>query len=210
MQTSEANKASPIYIGLTGRAGAGKDTVAVHIENLLFAHFFIDAESTALAHPIRLAVIDLFGLQWKQLGDRTLKEEVIHEYQLSPRQIMQKFGSAMRAEFGDDIFTRAADKYLSANLHRCEVHIITDIRYQNEAEWLLAKPNSILIQIVRPGNTDGTSHNHESEKGIDLTALGCYDRIHLLNNDGTLNNLRILVEQLVTKLYGSKSPVEVK
>lgn len=209
MSLPSNNKSNPVYIGLTGRAGAGKDTVAVYLENAIYELLDKEAESFALASVLKNGVSATFNIPFKYMVDRKLKEQFAPGYFMSPREMMQRFGSAMRKEFGNTVFINVLDAELNDALGMIDVAIITDIRYQNEAEWLLAKPDSVLIVIDRPGNTDGTIHQHESEKGIDLTALKCFDRIHSLNNDSDLHNLKALVEQLAAKLYRS-TPVETK
>lgn len=209
MSLPSNNKSNPVYIGLTGRAGAGKDTVAVYLENAIYELTGLPAESFALAGVLKNGVSATFNILYKHMVDRQLKEQVHPDYSMSPREMMQRFGSAMRKEFGNTVFINVLDLEINNAFGMIDVAIVTDIRYQNEAEWLLAKPDSVLIIIDRPGNTDGTVHQHESEKGIDLTALKCFDRIHFLNNDSDLHNLKALVEQLAAKLYRS-TPVEVK
>lgn len=170
-----------MLIGIHGRAGAGKDTIA----KMLPAKYY----PIPLARDLKECASVLFGVavfnQAKELPSPKLLGH-------SPRYIYQTLGTAIRKSFGEDIFCKLHD------LHPREGdQVIPDIRYQNEAKWLLSKPDSILIVVTRPGDSIPLS-DHASEAGLDIPDLLCPDRIYHICNDGTLEDLRIKVEKLAT------------
>lgn len=191
------------YIGITGRAGAGKDTAAAIMADYL-AHRIKRCSVDVLPLALRLkqAVKSLFMISTYQMENRSHKEAVLENYDLAPRQLLQKLGSAIRTEFGEDIFTKLVDIAVSAEqtLSPIGIIIVPDIRYQNEAKWLLSKPNSMLVVITRGGDEAGTKFAHASEDGIDLMDLMSPDKIYHVDNNGSLQDFEYLVERLAAKV----------
>jgi hypothetical protein len=173
------------------------------LDKELYYQFRLASYVTALASPLKAAASKLFSdISISKFTLRQFKEEVIPGYNLSPRQILQKLGTGIRDQFGAGIFTKLCDanlQYLAGEVEE-GCFILTDIRYQNEAEWLLSKENSVLIAMTRPGDVDATKHNHSSEEGIDFMDLKCPDRIYHVLNTGTLDELRELAASLAAKV----------
>lgn len=113
----------------------------------------------------------------KQLKKGNL--EVILNYYLSVRQILQCFGTdVMRKFFGDKLWINITLSDNDNNL------IIADQRFITENEFVQEK-EAIIIHIVRPGIEAG---NHPSEKElVKLYQKKQYD--YLINNDGSLKDL---------------------
>ena len=74
-------------IGLTGRAGCGKDTIASF---LCEAHGFVQI---ALADPLRDGLKAMLGVTDEQLHRRDLKEAPIDWIGRSPRELLQTLGT---------------------------------------------------------------------------------------------------------------------
>ncbi len=167
----------PTLIGVHGPINGGKDTVANHI----ISKFGIrrpSAENScnrfeskyrryAFAKPIKEACKILFGFTQDQIEDRVLKETIDPFWGFSPRKMMQLLGT----EFGrdmlrKDIWIRRAELEVRNNLLNELGTIITDVRFENEAEWLRAQPNSMLIYLIVPGLVRDEKYQHASEAGI--------------------------------------------
>lgn len=105
--------------------------------------------------------------------------DIILQYKLSVRQILQCFGTdVMRRFFGDKLWINIT---LAQDIDNM---IISDQRFMIENETV-RENNSFIIHITRPGCEAG---NHPSEK--ELTKL--YQRKQydvLIENDGTLEDL---------------------
>ena len=130
-------------IGLTGRAGCGKDTVA---NFLMETHGFVQI---ALADPLRDGLNAMLGITSEQVYRRDLKEAPIDWIGLSPRQLMQTLGTEWgRNHVAPDIWLRVAarriEKYRQAKpcLHIAGI-VVSDIRFENEAEWLRAQGGKV-------------------------------------------------------------------
>lgn len=152
----------PILIGLIGRAGAGKTTVANHLE----AEWAF--EPIAFADPILAMTLALFtdagvGAEWAT--ERAFKDQPTPGLGVSYRRIAQTLGTEWgRQIMGSDFWLRvAAHKVQQARLHQASV-VISDVRFPNEAQWLLEQ-GGLLVRVTRPGlppmPADAASHTSE-------------------------------------------------
>lgn len=178
-------------IGLVGRAGTGKDTVA----GLLAYHYGFLQD--AFADPIRAMVRTM--LRGHQLPEAALslrehKEAPLAHIGVSPRVLMQQLGEAWRRA-DQDIWVKLLA--LRCGLHAesaCPVHdriVVSDVRYRNEASWIRQRGGK-LLRIIRDDAEPVAAHESEQQFGYvacDATIL----------NDGALNDLpRKLDEALHT------------
>lgn len=180
-------------IGITGKAGSGKDTVSAH---LVDKHHFV---RYALAGPIKKAMCAAFSLSEGVFEDREMKEATIDWLGYSPRRLAQLFGTEFgRKIIGDDVWLRVAQRTLDwcvANFSGTFLGVvISDIRYDNEAEWVRKNGGEVWL-IDRPGIHPVASHS--SEAGVSAALVDRY-----LPNMGTLDDIKTVVdrlESLVTK-----------
>ena len=163
-------------IGLLGKKGSGKDTLADYLVNTKgFVKY-------SFAKPVKDISKILFNLSEEQLYGN-LKETIDDKIGLSPRVIFQRLGT----EFGQDliyklfpelkikkkyIWLRLFDIFLEKNKDKNIV--IADVRFVHEINYL-KKLNFNIIKIYRK---DSLMDNHVSEKQNDLY----YDYL-IENND---------------------------
>lgn len=154
-----------MLIGLTGAAGAGKDTVAAH---LFKGHGCL---KLALADPLYAMISAMTGLPVEKMGDRKVKEADIAWIGASPRRLLQTLGTEWgRGTLGDDIWIkglfRRIDKY--SEIVKAANFVVTDVRFANEAQAIRARGGRI-VEIVRPRPLAGVpeeARQHSSEAGI--------------------------------------------
>lgn len=174
----EAGEA-PAVIGITGRAGAGKNTVADLIPGAVVMQ---------LADPIYAAIAAMLGVPEAQLRDRRLKERAIPSLGKSPRQLLQTLGT----EWGRDTVDRhlwlklAHERILKLARAGAEVVVVADVRFANEAEWIRERLCGEVWEVRRPGLP--VAAGHSSEAGLPSELV---DR--RIDNDGSLDDLRIAV-----------------
>lgn len=174
----------PSVIGLTGRARSGKDTVA---------DFLIAARPGlrryAFADPIRKMLIPL-GVDLRDDYWVERKEETIPLINASPRRLMQTLGTEWgRNLIHPDLWLRFAEQDL---LNNGPGVVITDVRFENEAEFV--RKYGVLIHIKRE-RVDAVA-THVSESGIAI-----HEGDFTLWNNGTLDSLQAAVESLSNVLY---------
>jgi hypothetical protein len=163
-----------MLIGVTGKAGSGKDA---------FAKYFIDQQrfaKYALADPIKRMIEAGFNIGPAAWEDRAVKEKEIEWLGRSLRYLAQTLGTEWgRMLVHPDIWLLLAEQ------RRLQVNnlIITDVRFDNEAEWMLSKGGT-LFEIVRDAQ-EMDNAGHASEKGVSSSLIA-----HTVQNFGTISDLR--------------------
>jgi hypothetical protein len=161
-------------IGIAGRAGAGKNTVAEMIPNSSVFGF---------ADPLYEGLAAMLGVPEDMLRNRVNKETPLVWLGKSPRELMQTLGTEWgRGMVAQDIWLRLAKR-------RIETYggtiVFSDVRFDNEAEWIRNQGGEVWL-VEREQETH---HTHSSEAGISPHLI---DRV--IDNRGTLEQTRMLVE----------------
>lgn len=210
-----------IVIGLTGLAGAGKDTVA---DYLVEQHNFT---KLAYADTLRAEVAHAWGIAPELLSNRAQKEipQVPLEigrcqdsrfvrYALtqlaegneaawavecntprSPRWIMQRWGDFRRELLGKDYFLNALRQKIEALDSNI---VVSDVRFNNEAQQM-SQHKAWIWHIQRPNLAAVSAH--ASENGIDPHWIDCD-----INNSGSINDLiEHTADKLTRALFGEKA-----
>lgn len=177
-------------IGLTGRAGAGKSTVAEYLANeWSFDHF-------ALADPIRAMLAALFddaGVPDAFLVERYLKEQP-STLGFSYRHLAQTLGTEWGRSLAPDFWLRIADAKL-AEARRQGAHVvISDVRFRNEADWLRER-GGVVVCVLRDVGAGEQARDHVSEHG-----WAHMDPDHVLINEASHANLYDQVGRLIHHL----------
>ena len=179
-------------IGITGKAGSGKDTAADFIKEV-----HIKSQVTSFAKVLKEAASIITGLDPFYFDSRNPAREEVHpKIGKSPRQILKLLGTECARDILDENVwvNHVKDEYLSAktSYQNIEYFVITDVRFNNEAEWIIENGGSI-IQIERNVPNDRrTDSRHATESGI----LNSYINHRVLNygtlEEFNLNTLRII------------------
>lgn len=188
-------------IGLTGPAGAGKDTVA----RFMCQRFgFVSASFAAAPRAMLEALLSHVGADHAYLFEPTLKEQKIPGIGASYRQLMQTLGTEWgREQIDPEIWVRALQCSLGLLKDAfAPVHdriVITDVRMPNEAE-MVEGAGGLLVAITRPQAAAVRPHSSESHIG---TLYGCAR--HYLVNDSSLPGLQGQIETLCSYTLGLDS-----
>jgi hypothetical protein len=157
-----------MIIGIHGPLNSGKDTVATLIQELRPGKY----RRYAFASPLKEASKALFGFTDHQLEDRTLKEAVDPFWGFTPRKALQLLGTEYgRDMLRKDIWIKRAELEVAKNAVEGYDTLITDVRFENEAEWVRERDDAVLIRIEPVGLVkDGVASAHSSEAGISPAA----------------------------------------
>lgn len=161
-------------IGLTGRAGTGKDTAAAY---LVQRYGFAQA---SFADPIRsmvLCMLEEADLDHAWLTERALKEAEIPELGTSARALMQTIGTECGRMLNPDIWVNHLQRRLG--LPDAPVHdrvVISDVRMFNEAAWVRRQGGTVLR--LHRAQADAV-RGHASEFSIERLLVD-----HDITNDG--------------------------
>jgi hypothetical protein len=173
-----------ITIGMIGKAGSGKDTVADYIVRRY------GFSKIALADPLKKAVQIIFDIDNETMYDREKREEPLVGWEgWTVRKLLQFVGTELfRVQVDENIWV----KNCVSRSMKSPLSVIADVRFHNEVDGLkkyLAEcgRKSLFIKVVRPDVGNGAPSgiaNHASESAIDELK---YD--FLVVNDGSFEDL---------------------
>lgn len=190
-----------MIIGISGKAGSGKDTAAKMLEVLYanpdisyedFANKryknFADIQIVHFADSLKETAQVLFRIDEWETNTQEGKKTTINWIGKTVRELLQGIGQGLRDAIDPNLWV----KILFANTEGWSNYIIADVRYPNEV-YAIKKRNGILIRIDRKGAGAG---NHSSE-----TALDNYKEwdVHIENNDSIEDLFEVM--RIFTKNY---------
>jgi hypothetical protein len=182
-----------ILLGLTARAGSGKDTAA---DYLCQRYGFVRAGFADAPRNMLEALLEHVGVDHAWLFEPTLKERSIPVLGTSYRRTMQTLGTEWGRDMLDwDLWVRVLDAHLGLTADR-PVHdriVITDVRFPNEAAWL-HEQGGHLVRLVR--EQTAPVHPHISEQYTDKLAADSA----IVNNSPTIAGLHSLLDGLMAQL----------
>lgn len=177
-----------IVVGLHGLPNVGKDLLG---DYLSLAHGFT---KIAFADLLYQQVADAWGVPVGALQDRVWKDRetsmmafmhcrdyAFHTWVLnktnheaghnclpddrSPRELLCAYSDFIKYKTGNLAFY--VDHVSSVIRENEDKHfVVTDVRYDREAEFIAKLGRSCILEIVKPGNVNNAPGNHESAKGI--------------------------------------------
>lgn len=176
-------------VGICGKARAGKDTVAnmlceVGSKSTLITGGANSRIVAPMAGALKSGIRAMFGA----LPNDDEKENNVPGFDFTWRRAMQTLGTEWGRSLDQDIWIKLQQHHLEANEDFAELFVVPDLRFDNEAEWLLAN-GGLLVKVVREG-VDAVEA-HKSESGISYTP----DVV--IENNGDLEQLRAQVKEKI-------------
>lgn len=175
-------------IGITGKAGVGKDTAGAHLAQ---AHGF---DRYAFASPIK-RMLGVLGLCEEHFSDHATKEAVIPAFGCSYRHLAQTLGTEWGRSIHPHFWLQMA-KLRYYGLDRSgDAYglVITDVRFENEAEWIREEGGRVVHITGRETTVEGAAAEHVSEAGIKVDYL----RDYFVRNTGDLQHLYRQLDTIV-------------
>jgi hypothetical protein len=206
-------KIGKMLIGLSGKCGVGKNYVAEKVlPSVMEAMAYRLPIPCPSTHPWHVVA---FGDQLKiELGCRQPElsyEDLFENKTQETRRLLQTYGTENgRQRYHENIWVRAMELWVSLISNRSStstqpsVFLITDVRFPNEAEWILQR-SGLLLRVEAPErnaqrifneNQDMCSVSHASE-----TALDAYAFENVLYNDPSDPPLEEQLERILSRWF---------
>jgi hypothetical protein len=174
-----------MLIGLTGRIGSGKSTVA---GCLVAEHGFSEL---TFAGPLKEIGV-VFGFTHDEMyGTQEQKATPNPYWGVSGREFLQKFGTEIGRQTLPTLIPEMSDvwiKLLESKLNKHESIVVSDVRFPNEAE-IIKKHGGLIVNISRferegtqTSETPMPTHSSESSSQ-------CITPDYTIINNGTLDEL---------------------
>ena len=170
-------------IGISGQAGSGKDTAGS------FLLSFLGGYTYSFASPIKRMLAQI-GVDLNDPFWDSRKDDVIPLLGVSPRHLMQTLGT----EWGQHMVNRdiwvimAKDRLLRSGPGM----IVTDVRFEHEAEWVRNSGGRILHLTGRKRG----ARQHSSEKLFEV-----HPEDFMLSNSGSLEDLQTNLKAMFDGQY---------
>lgn len=146
-------------IGLAGPGRVGKSTTAKMLVDCC------GFEEKAFADPLKEALMALTGLESKYFYDQKFKHEYVELIGMTPRKLMQLFGTEfVRNTVRKDFWVARMRERLEAA--ECP-QVVSDVRFEDEAK-LIRELGGRIVVLSRTGVIDDAGHS--SEVGLE----NCY------------------------------------
>lgn len=158
----------PPVIGIAGKAGSGKSTVAS-----ILTQRFPGYKEVRFAQKLKETLHFLFGWTVEQQEDFDFKERIDPRWGFSPRRAAQLLGTEFGRELDQNLWVNMVDKLPRP-------FVVTDVRFENEAAWV--RKEGVLIHISAPTTQTTSESSHASEAGVkrqvgDLILVNSHDGI---------------------------------
>lgn len=131
-----------IIIGIHGLKGSGKDTFAEMIfrtSGVPRINFF----KMAYADPLKKMTSGIYGIPLGHFYDEALKETVYAEYGRTLRELLCSVADLVKKLHGVTYFRDAVVAKVN-KLPKDAVVIVTDVRYEFEADWIRSAHGTIV------------------------------------------------------------------
>jgi len=176
-----------IYIGITGKARSGKDTLASHLHSTAKEYDY-GYERISFAEPL-YAIARIFGFD---TISKTAKTDFHPVWNMTLRTFLQVVGTDLfRDCFDKDVWIKLAkmkiDSLIEAHTENVVVFAFPDLRFDNEAK-LVRDLSGVVVKIERPESPlalSGTESQHQSESGVDPKLIDI-TFINKENNNGAM------------------------
>lgn len=166
-------------IGISGAKGSGKDTFASML--LEYNSSSINIRTMAFADPIYDMVAVMLG--------RTVAElKVMKREGSALRHMLQTLGTEWgRNLIDNNVWVDVTKKRIESISSEYDYIILTDVRFENEADYIQKSHGGTLTHLERPGYSEGDEKTNSHTSESHLEALKNRADVRILNS--TLSQL---------------------
>lgn len=176
-----------MFVGICGKAGSGKDTVAHYISDYLKCGIYHWAD------PIKEMLISYFGLTYEDAYSQSGKAAFNDFWGMTNREILQRFGTdACRNGFREDVWIKIME--LKLKDFTDDIVLLPDTRFDNEAKFIVDS-GGFNILVVRD-SLDDVSDSHSSEAGVSDSLIK-----KVIYNNSDLVALLVTVQEFCKEVF---------
>lgn len=177
-----------MLVGVCGKAGAGKDTVADYLVN---NHSF---KKISLADPIKRMVKDVFVLDDHTVYDRVAREQPLPQWNdWSVRKLLQIIGTELfRGNIDDAVWVKSLFYRVQSDPENN--YVVPDVRFPNELNYLSENcPEFFTIKVIRDGYEGNVGFKRHESEAYDLKTD------YTFYNNGSFDDLYAQVDEVLKK-----------
>lgn len=153
MSQNSTNRFKHKIIGISGNARSGKDTLGRNMVSIL-SDSGIKAKTFSFAHELKKSVD---GFLLEQLGISAFTEDSDEKKIIRP--FLVNWGTEIMRKKDSEHWIKSIEKKLSEDC----VNIITDVRFENELDWVKEK-DGLSVFLSRKGISPANSYEEENNK----------------------------------------------
>lgn len=163
-------------IGISGFAGAGKNLYASLAKNIIKTKYNINSYEFAFANILKS---DLNNFISPKLADILKINFFTNNQELKNiiRPIMVEYGMLMRNLTNGTYWIKKLEHEIDSIINKNDIIFITDVRYENEMEWIQKKYNGKIIfinRILQNGNKNNAANFTEKKYTTNIQKLSNY------------------------------------
>jgi hypothetical protein len=191
-----------IIIGVTGKAGCGKNTVADYLRDTY------SFKTLAFADPIKDMLCSLLSISREELELEKVKSIPHPILGVTARSALQTLGTEWgRDRVNSNLWARIVEDRIKVS--GSPMHVISDLRFLNEAEMVVRNKGTIFY-VIREDTNDRiqgeTEKSHASEGNYDKILKAYKDRAITIANNGSIEDLHQKLDFTIKNLvptYGT-------
>lgn len=188
-----------MIIGLVGRKGSGKTTVAQYLTTKGYTEI-------VFAEPVKRITSILFGFDYEVLKGDTPEKRILRNSLRDPIwgktavESMQYVGTdLMRNNFDKDVWIKIAERKVRSLIEKVENVVISDVRFENEIEFIRQMGGHIWVLYENDEDlhisTDDGPRGHISENSFQNSI--CPEDIMIQNDKSGLDNLYKIIDNMI-------------
>ena len=186
-------------VGVCGKGGSGKDTIANYLVKNYGYHRVAaaDAMKEDLCRYLDMDLKTLESIKNKKLCLWDMQDtKVVNHGKFSIRRFLQLFGMDMRYRIADTYWLERSiqDKVKELGTNGQTNIVVSDVRFEIEYDWIKSNHGDVIYVDGRTGLTEDQSQ-HVSEDFVNTTAKDRCDPI--IDNSGTLEELYSQVREYI-------------
>ncbi len=178
--------------GISGKAGSGKDTLALLLKAqlVLKGHSIDKMTDLGFATKLKEAAKVIFGLDKKYFNDQHYKKRSLPEFDgLTPRDILQKLGTEVGRNIFQNIWTHNYIEKINKLRGNYEFIFTTDVRFANELSCLDDVQPGIKVVFIKINRENKLLDNAQSQHASENEILDDETWDCVINNNESLSTL---------------------